>query len=135
METVATRIQETGSQLARQQMAFVSRTREAGETFFGETRDAGRQLVVAFQAEAKRWRRFATQRTALLKAEARTSLSVPAFERALLTQVDTALRGLDARVRARLAALEGKPRKGARKTNQRATRSRKSTRSLPAMAA
>jgi hypothetical protein len=137
MDTVATRIHESGLQLARQRDAFLTRTREAGEAFVGETRDAGRQLVGAVQSEAKRWRRFATQRTAQLRGEAQAALSLPAFERTLLSQVDGSLRALDARVRARLAQLEEKPRKSQRKADSRksATRARKSKQTLPALAA
>ncbi len=137
METVATRIHETGLQLARQRDAFLMRTREAGAAFLGETRDAGRQLVGAVQTEAKRWRRFATQRTAQLRSGAQAALSLPAFERSLLSQVDGTLRTLDARVRARLAQLEGEPRKGHRRTESRkhGSRARKSKQTLPALAA
>lgn len=137
METVATRIHESRLQLARQRDAFLTRTRTAGEAFLGETRDAGRQLVGAVQAEAKRWRRFATQRTAQLRSEAQVVLSLPAFERSLLSQVDGTLRTLDARVRARLARLEEKPRKSERKTQSRkhGSRARKSKQMLPALAA
>jgi uncharacterized membrane protein len=136
METVATRIHESGLQLARQRDAFLTRTREAGEAFLVETRDAGRQLVGAVQSEAKRWRKFATQRTSQLRTEAQAALSLPAFERSLLSQVDGTLRTLDARVRARLAQLEDKPRKQ-RKTESRkhASRARKSKHTLPALAA
>jgi uncharacterized membrane protein len=137
MDTVATRIHESGLQLARQRDAFLTRTRSAGEAFLGETRDAGRQLVGAVQSEAKRWRRFTTQRTAQLRLEAQAALSLPAFERTLLSQVDGTLRAIDARVRARLAQLEEKPRKSQRKTESRkpAARARKSKQTLPALAA
>jgi uncharacterized membrane protein len=137
METVATRIHESGLQLARQRDAFLTRTRTAGEAFLGETRDAGRQLVGAMQTEARRWRRFAIQRTTQLRTGAQTALSLPAFERSLLSQVDGTLRALDARVRARLAQLEDKPRKSSRKAEGRkpASRARKSKQTLPALAA
>jgi uncharacterized membrane protein len=138
MDTVATRIHESGLQLARQRDAFLTRTLAAGEAFVGETRDAGRQLVVAMQSEAKRWRRFANQRAAQLRTGAQGALSMPAFERTVLSQVDGTLRALDAKVRARLAEIENKPRKSAqRKTESRkpASRARKSQKSLPAIAA
>jgi hypothetical protein len=136
MDTVANRLQETGQQLARQGTAFVSRTREAGQALVVETRDAGRQLVGAVQIEAKRWRRYAVQRTAQLRGEARTAFSLPAVERSVLTQVDQTLRVVSSRVRSRLAELEkpGKPdRKPARRKG--APRARKSRQHLPALAA
>src|ERR1035438_7789118 len=86
MDTVANRLQETGQQLARQGNAFVSRTREAGEALVVETRDAGRQLVGAFETEGRRWRRYAVQRTAQLRGEARNALRLPAAEKAVLAQ-------------------------------------------------
>ncbi len=137
MDTVSTRIHESALQLARQRDAFVERALSAGAAFLGETRDAGRQLVGAVQGEAKRWRRFAIQRTAQLRGEAQSALSLPAFERSLLSQVDGTLRALDVRVRARLARLETKPAKNARKTERRkpAARGRKSKQTLPALAA
>jgi uncharacterized membrane protein len=144
MDTVATRIHESGLQLARQRDAFLTRTLSAGEAFLGETRDAGRQLVSAVQTEAKRWRRFATQRTAQLRGEAEAVLSLPAVERTVLSQVDGTLRAIDARVRARLAQLEDRPRKS-HKAESRAqskaqsrkpsNRARKSKQTLPAIAA
>jgi hypothetical protein len=140
MESVATRIHESSNQLARQRSAFVSRTREAGVTFLGETRDAGRQLVGAVQSEAKRWKRFATQRADQLRAGAKTALSIPAVERSILTQVDDVLKALDARVRSRIAELEGKPRKALRSKpattpTKGSPRTRKSKQTLPAIAA
>ena len=136
MDTVANRLQETGQQLARQGNAFVSRTREAGEALVVETRDAGRQLVGALETEVRRWRRYAAQRTAQLRGEARSAFSLPAVEKTVLSQVDQTLRAVSARVRARLAELE-KPRKSARKPAGRksAPRARKSRQHLPALAA
>ncbi len=136
METIATRLQESGLQLARQHNAFLARTREAGETFVGETREAGRQLVSAVQGEARRWRRFATHRSAQLRGDARAALSLPALERSVLAHVDQTLRQLDSRIRARLAELE-KPAKPASKARGRkpAHRARKSRQALPAIAA
>ena len=138
METVATRLQETGHQIVKQSDAFVVRTRDAGATFFGETREAGTQLFGAVRAEAKRWRRFATQRATAIQSGVRNGLSLPAVERALLSQVDGTLQALDALVRARLAALEPKPTKTSSKkavTSKSNGRARKSKPALPPMAA
>jgi hypothetical protein len=136
MDTVATKLHETGLQLARQRNAFVSRTREAGQAFVNEAYDAGRQLVGAVQTEARRWRRFAVQRTAQLRGEARTAFSLPAVERSVLSQVDQTLRAASARVRTRLAELE-KPGKATRRSARRkaAPRARRSRQNLPAIAA
>lgn len=138
METVTTRLQETGHQIVKQGDAFVARTRDAGVTFLDETREAGTQLIGAVRTEAKRWRRFATQRATALQSGLRNGMSLPAVERAVLSQVDGTLQVIEARVRARLAELERKPNgKSVKKvTNGKATaRSRKVKSALPPMAA
>jgi len=145
VETVASRLQETGQHFVKQGDAFVARTKDASVAFLGETRDAGLVLVGTVRTEAKRWRRFATQRATVLQGQVqgtvRTALSLPAVERALLTQVDEALRAIDARVRARLAQI---PQLEARKTpaklpkkssHGKAARTRKSKPALPPIAA
>ena len=145
METVAARLQETGQHIVKQSDAFVTRTKDAGAAFFGETREAGVLLFGAVRTEAKRWRKFATQRATLFQGQlgggVRTVLSLPAVERAVLSQVDGTLRALDARVRARLThlQLEGKktpaklPKKSA--TASKSSRSRKAKPTLPQIAA
>jgi hypothetical protein len=142
VETVATRLQETGQHFAKQGDAFVTRTRDAGFAFFGETRDAGRHLVGAVEAEAKRWRRYASMRGSQLRTGAKTALSISAAEKALLTQVDRTLRAIDARIRARLAELDRKPaagksRKAAHngKSASSSRSARKSKHALPPLAA
>ena len=138
MESVTTRLQETGHQIVKQGDAFVARTRNAGVTFFDETREAGSLLIGAVRTEAKRWRRFATQRATALQSGIRNGMSLPAVERAVLSQVDGTLQAIDARVRARLAELERKPNgKSVKKTaNGKATaRSRKVKSALPSIAA
>ena len=140
MDTVTTRLQETGQHFAKQGDAFVSRTRDAGAAFFGEARDAGRHLIGAVEAEAKRWKRYASLRGAQLRTEAKTALSVASAEKALLTQVDRTLRAIDARVRARLAQLDRKPaaaksRKGAAHGKSASKNGRKSKQALPPLAA
>jgi hypothetical protein len=138
MESVATRLQETGHQIIKQGDAFVVRTRDAGIAFFGETREAGTQLFGAVQLEAKRWRKFATQRTVSFK-DLRIGFSVPAVERALLTQVDGTLRALDSRVRSRLAQLDrkGSPAKKSSKkpASKAGTNGKKAKAALPPIAA
>lgn len=136
MDTVTTRIQETGQLIAKQGSGFFARTKDASQAFVSETQDAGRQLAGAVQAEAKRWRRYAVLRTAQLRGEARDAFSLPAVERSVLTKVDQTLRVVGARVRARLAELD-KPAKGSRKRASRksAPRARKSRQHLPALAA
>jgi len=138
VETVTTRLQETGHQIVKQGDAFVARTRGAGVTFLDETREAGTQLIGAVRTEAKRWRRFATQRATALQSGLRNGMSLPAVERAVLSQVDGTLQAIEARVRARLAELERKPNgKSVKKAaNGKATaRSRKVKSALPPMAA
>jgi hypothetical protein len=138
VETVATRLQESGNQIVKQGDAFVSRTRDAGIVFFGETRTASLQLFGAVRSEAKRWRRFATQRATHLQSGLRNGLSLPAVERVVLTQVDGTLKAIDALVRARLAELERKPTsKAPKKSNGTKTngRGRKVKAALPPIAA
>jgi hypothetical protein len=137
VETVATRLQETGHQIVKQGDAFVVRTRNAGVTFLDETREAGSQLV-AVKAEAKRWRRFATQRATAVQSGLRNGVSLPAVERAVLAQVDGTLQAIDARIRARLAQLERKPSgKRSKKTShgKAGVRAKKVKSQLPPIAA
>lgn len=142
MDTVTTRLQETGQNFARQGDAFVTRTRDAGFAFFGETRDAGRHLLGAVEAEARRWKRYAAVRSAQLRTEARTALSIASAEKAILSQVDRTLRAIDTRVRARLARLERKPAEGKSPKNAAGGKGgsssrgkRKSKQALPPLAA
>jgi hypothetical protein len=139
VDTVTTRLQETGHHFAKQGDAFVTRTRDAGVAFVGEARDAGRHLVGAIEAEAKRWRRYATARGAQLRTGAKAALSISSAEKALLTQVDKTLRAIDARIRARLAQLDRKPagksRKGAPNGKGASKSGRKSKQALPPLAA
>jgi hypothetical protein len=136
VESVATRLQETRQQIVKQGDAFVVRTRDAGITFLGETRQASVQLIGAVRTEAKRWRRFAMQQAAVVQSGLRSGLSLPAVERAVLTQVDGTLRALDSRVKARLAQLERKPAaKATKKSSGKAVRARKSKPALPPIAA
>jgi hypothetical protein len=106
VETVTSKLQETGHQLVKQGDAFITRTREAGEAFITETRDAGLEFVGFVQLEAKKWRRFVTLRATRIQADARETLSIPGAERQLLTRVDGTLKTIDQRVRTRLTALE-----------------------------
>lgn len=138
METVASRLQDTGHQIVKQGDAFVARTRHAGVAFLGETREASLQLFGAVRTEAKRWRRFATQRATHLQSGLRSTLTLPAVERVVLTQVDGTLKALDALVRARLAELERKPAKASKKANGARSshaRARKTKAALPPIAA
>jgi hypothetical protein len=137
VETVATRLQETGNQIVKQGDAFVSRTRDASVIFLGETKDAGLQLLGAVRTEAKRWRKFATQRATQIQTGLRDNFGLPAVERAVLSQVDGTLKAIDALVRARLDELERKP-KPAKKTNgssKTPSRSKKTKAALPPIAA
>ncbi len=143
METVASRLQESGQHIVKQGDAFVTRTRHASFAFFGETREAGLALVGAVKTEARRWRRFATQRASAIQGQlgggTLKALSLPAVERVVLTQVDGTLRAIDARVRARLARLEGKKTAKAatraKASQSKAARARKTKPALPPIAA
>jgi hypothetical protein len=106
VESVVSKIQETGQHAAKKTDLLFARTRDAGEAFVDEVLGAGRDLLVFVRTEAKGWKRFLTQRSSLLQSEARVVLTVPALERELLTRVDGTLRTIDAKVRARLQELE-----------------------------
>jgi hypothetical protein len=125
VESVVSKLQETGQHVAKKSDLLFSRTRQAGETFLAEVRDAGQELVGFVRIEAKGWKRFLTQRTSRLQGEAKSIFAPKTFERELLSRVDGTLRSLDAKVRERLLALEKRPsRSPRRKTNgkQRARR-------------
>jgi hypothetical protein len=121
VESVVSKIQETGHHVVKKSDLVLTRTRDAGFAFFGEVRNAGRELAVLVRVEAKGWKRFLTQRSGKLKVEAKSVFTPKTFERELLTRVDGTLRSLDAKVRERLAALEKRgARSGARKANGKA---------------
>jgi hypothetical protein len=121
VDSIVSKIQETGHHVVKKSDLVLSRTREAGMAFFGEVRDAGRELATLVRVEAKGWRRFLTQRSVRLKVEAKSVLTPKTFERQLLTRVDGTLRSLDAKVRERIAVLEKRgPRSAGRKLNGKA---------------
>jgi hypothetical protein len=115
VDSVVSKLQETGQHVAKKSDLLFSRTRQAGETFLGEVRGAGRDLVGFVRVEAKGWRRFFTQRTSRLQSEAKSIFTPKTFEREVLVRVDGTLRSLDAKVRERLVALEKGTRKPARR--------------------
>ena len=111
VESVVSKLQETGQHVAKKSDLLLSRTRDAGGAFLGEVRNAGREIVVLVKTEAKGWRRFLTQRRSRLRIDAKAAFTPKTLERELLTRVDGTLRSIDARVRARLGALEKRPTK------------------------
>ncbi|MGO9711377.1 MAG: hypothetical protein ACLQBL_21115 [Polyangiaceae bacterium] len=118
MDSVVSKLQETGHHVVKKSDLVFARTREAGKTFISEVRDAGREIAVLVKSEAKGWRRFLTQRTTRLRVDASAVFTPKTFERELLSRVDGTLRTLDAKVRERIAALEkGKTKRAVRKTN------------------
>lgn len=128
MEPIVSMLQETGQHVAKQQTAFVVRTRDAGAAFVDETRDAGRDFVHFVQTEAKRWKRYVRARVTSIESEARKAreaLTPTHLEKRVLSSVDDTLKALDARVRLRLAALE-------RQTAKKPARRRAPARKKPA---
>jgi hypothetical protein len=109
VESVVSKLQETGQHVAKKSDLLFTRTRDAGEAFIGEVRNAGREIVGLVRTEAKGWRRFLTQRTSRLQVEAKAVFTPVTLERELLSRVDGTLRSLDAKVRERLGALEKRP--------------------------
>ncbi len=115
MGTFAAKLRETGHVVAKKGDLLVTRTRAAGETFFGEVAQAGEDLVGALRAEARAWKRFFSHRGVRLRSDATALFTPRALERELLSRADGTLRSLDARVRRRLGALEGRGAKGAKR--------------------
>jgi len=115
VESVVSKLQETGQHVAKKSDLLFSRTLDAGEAFFGEVRNAGREIVVLVRTEAKGWRRFLTQSRTRLRIEAKAVFTPKTLERELLSRVDGTLRSLDAKVRQRLGTLEKRPAKPARR--------------------
>jgi hypothetical protein len=115
VDSVVSKLQETGQHVAKKSDLLFARTRGAGEAFFGEVRNAGREIVVLVRNEAKGWRRFLTQSRSRLRIEAKAVFTPKTLERELLSRVDGTLRSLDAKVRQRLGALEKRPARSARK--------------------
>jgi hypothetical protein len=108
-------LQVTGQHVVKQQSALVVRTRDAGVAFVEETRDAGLEFVHFVGVEAKRWKRYVRLRAETIGAEAREVLAPSGLEKRVLTGLGGTLRALDARVRVRLASLDKKARKPARR--------------------
>lgn len=106
MESVVSKIQETGQHAAKKTDALFGRTRDAGAAFVDEVAGAGRDLVAFVRSEGKGWKRFLSTRTTQLQSEVRDLLTVPAIEREVLTRVDGTLRAIDAKIRARLVELD-----------------------------
>ena len=72
----------------------------------GELRGVQTEIESFVRGETKGWKRFFTLRATQVRVEARALFSAPAIEKRVLTQVDAALRSIDAKVRARLSELE-----------------------------
>ncbi len=119
MDSVVSKIQETGQNTVKKADAVVARTLEAGETFLGELSGVRRDIGLFVRGEAKTWRRFFVQRATQLRTEAKTFLAAPAVERRVLAQVDGALRAIDGKVRARLTALEPRAKRAVRRATPR----------------
>lgn len=115
MDSVVSKLQETGQHVVKKGDALLARTKGAGEAFLGEVKDAGLELVGFVRSEAKGWKRYLTQRTSRVQTEARALFAPRTFERGILTRVDGTLRTLDAKVRARLVALDKPTSKASRR--------------------
>jgi hypothetical protein len=113
VESVVSKIQETGQHAAKKTDVLFGRTRNAGAAFVEEVIGAGRDLAAFVRVEGKGWKRFLTARAASIQSEARGLLTVPAIERELLTRVNGTLRVIDAKVRSRLIELEKREEKPA----------------------
>ncbi len=96
----------------------------------GQTRD---HAVLFVRSEARRWQRFAAARSSSARKSARSLFDLTGIERRVLSGFNGTLRALSARVRARLAHLDGKP---ARRTSRSARPSQaRKTKHLPPIAA
>jgi hypothetical protein len=125
VDSVVSKLQETGQHVAKKSDLLFARTREAGKTFIGEVRDAGRELAVLVRTEARGWKRFLGNRSTRLRGDASAIFATRTLERELLSRVDGTLRSLDARVRERILLLERRAIKPAsRKANGKRRRPR-----------
>ena len=113
MESLVSKLQETGQHAAKKTDVLFGRTRNAGAAFVDEVIGAGRDLATFVRVEGKGWKRFLTARAASIQSEARGLFTVPAIEREVLTRVDGTLRAIDAKVRSRLLELQKRDEKPA----------------------
>jgi hypothetical protein len=120
MGTFAAKLRETGHVIAKKGNLLVTRTRAAGETFFGEVAEAGEDAVGALRAEARAWKRFFGHRGVRLRTGATELFTPKALERELLARADGTLRYLDAQVRRRLVTLNGRGARGAKGARRKA---------------
>ena len=58
MDSVTSKIQETGQHAAKRTDAIFTRTREAGEALIDEVRGVGDEVAAFVSAETKGWKRF-----------------------------------------------------------------------------
>jgi hypothetical protein len=113
MDTVATKLKETGHLVGVQSKALVTRTTGAGKDLLNETREAGEDFVAFVMHEAEQWRRYVGRELTLI-----------AFERRLLEVVDVSLCALDEQVKSRLAKLNKKRAPKRSRTRQSTPRTR-----------
>jgi hypothetical protein len=132
VESVVSKLQETGQHVAKKSDLLFSRTRDAGGAFIGEVRHAGREIVGLVRTEAKGWRRFLAQQTSRFQVETKAVFTPKTLERELLSRIDGTLRSLDQKVRERLGALEKRPTK---KPARRKARTRSNGKARPAVPA
>ena len=135
MDTLASKLIETRRHVATQGQSLVARTTDACATFVDETKGASLEFWAGVGAEARRWRRFFTQRASRLQDGVRTALSIPAIERRMLVAIDGSLRAMDERVKLRLAKISKKPARRKARARKPAPRVRAAKASSPALAA
>lgn len=134
METVTTKLKETRRHVTTQGELMLTKATDAGWSFLEETRGAGQDFLAFVGTEAKRWRRFVSQRTTELQSDVRNVLSLPAIERRVLVRVDGTLRAVDKRVRDRLAKIT-KKKAAPKRSRARKAAPRRAKASTPALAA
>jgi hypothetical protein len=116
METLTHRLRATGDHLAREGVAFVTVTRDAGRGFVdttreaaasavSRTRDAGENILTTALSEADAWRGFLEERRTQLASGVRQWVSLRTIEYRLLRSVHRSIAELDGQLEGRLKEL------------------------------
>jgi hypothetical protein len=116
METLTHRLRATGDHLAREGVAFVTVTRDAGRGFVDttreaaasavtRTRDAGENILTTARSEADAWRGFLEERRTQLASGVRQWVSLRTIEYRLLRSVHRSIAELDGQLEGRLKEL------------------------------
>ena len=108
---------------------------EPVNTSIASTLDQTRAHAVLFvRSEARRWQRFASAQSSVVRKDAVSLFDFARIERRVLSGLEGTLKAISVRVRARLAHLDGKPARRTSRPSPRPSHTRK-TKHLPPIAA